>query len=727
MMPVPAPTNPMPLASWFWRSYFRAAVVPLLVIELSFLLVYWVSTQITYDRNVATVEAVSTEELGRTARSQAATIAQTLQGVSGLTRVFAAETARALAAPVPPVSAAERERYALSPDGVLYTRPDAAGAPRQAAAFFSGVIPVGPAQMDTVWRSTLLDPLMKAMTDANPLITQVYVNTHESYNRIYPGFDVLATYEPAMDIPSFNFYYEADASHNPGAKAVWTAAYVDPAGSGWMVSSIAPVYRGDTLEAVVGVDVTIKTIIDTILNLTLPWDGYAVLVGRDGAILALPRRGEQDFGLTELTDHTYADAIQSDTFKPDDFNILKRADTKAIAEAIGSGDGHVFTLDLTRRLVAAVAPVAGPGWSLVVLAPESAILAHANDLYAGLVKVGTAMIVILLLFYLVFFAVLYGRARTMSQRVAAPLRTLEAAIERIGARDYDQPVPVTEVEELNRLGAGVRAMAAQLSDADRAQQEAANRARDSLDRERWLNEQQRQFINVVSHEFRTPLAIIDSSARVLERRPEALGPADLAARAGRMRTAVRRLCDVVDSGIAFARVERTGDAPWSAVDLDALCRAAVAGSLEAFPDRQVIVEAAALPPLHGDPGAIRVAIAALVDNALRYSPTDTVVRVNLGLAGDSAVVTVSDDGPGIAAEDLPRIKQQFFRGGNSHGTHGAGVGLYIADVCAKLHQGRLDVSCGVGKVRGTRCSLGLPLAAKDVPPPTVPGCEPELA
>lgn len=51
-----------------------------------------------------------------------------------------------------------------------------------------------------------------------------------------------------MDIPIYNFYYLADLAHNPSKEVIWTDAYLDPAGAGWMISAIAPVYKGDFLE-----------------------------------------------------------------------------------------------------------------------------------------------------------------------------------------------------------------------------------------------------------------------------------------------------------------------------------------------------------------------------------------------------------------------------------------------------------------------------------------------
>ena len=65
-----------------------------------------------------------------------------------------------------------------------------------------------------------------------PLIEQLYYNTHDSLNRIYPYFEVLSQYPSRVHIPSYNFYYEADAKHNPQRKVGWTDVYVDPAGMG---------------------------------------------------------------------------------------------------------------------------------------------------------------------------------------------------------------------------------------------------------------------------------------------------------------------------------------------------------------------------------------------------------------------------------------------------------------------------------------------------------------
>src|SRR5690606_18261079 len=135
---------------------------------------------------------------------------------------------------------------ALNAAGVRYSPRDEGGA----AAFYSGSTPPARQDLDKVARLRGLDPLMMELKARVPLIASLYFNSWDSYNHIYPWFSTPDQYPNDMVIPDYNFYYLADAEHNPGRGVVWTDVYLDPAGHGWMMSAIAPVYRGDFLEGV---------------------------------------------------------------------------------------------------------------------------------------------------------------------------------------------------------------------------------------------------------------------------------------------------------------------------------------------------------------------------------------------------------------------------------------------------------------------------------------------
>lgn len=220
------------------------------------------------------------------------------------------------------LSSVDPSIYSLSDTGVFYKPNDDGGS----AVFVSGCIPVNDAIKRIVYFTTPLDALFRQIIAKNDEVVQVYYNDKHSYNRIYPFFDVLMQYEHGMVIPDFNFYYLADAKHNPARTAVWVnEPYVDPAGRGWMVSAIAPVYVKDQLEGVVGLDITINTITDqyvaTEKNPVLIFDQKGLVVSIDDSLTHL-------FSLPPLKDHRYLETIKADTFKPDQYNLLKSKSPK---------------------------------------------------------------------------------------------------------------------------------------------------------------------------------------------------------------------------------------------------------------------------------------------------------------------------------------------------------------------------------------------------------------
>lgn len=699
----------VPLAKWLGASYLRAAIIPFVLIELGFLIGYWATGNFTYERNVQTVTKVSRNYLADIANREAMTIQATLGSVEGLAKLYAMETRGALAKPYDP-PASEKARYVLGDNGVFHTRTGG----DETASFYSGIVPVGPAQVDKVWRTAQLDSTMRNIKASSPLIRQVYLNTWDSYNRIYPYIDAASQYAPKMNIPTYNFYYEADLRHNPDRKVVWTDAYVDPAGSGWMVSAIAPVYGPRRMEAVVGIDLTVETILQRILALDLPWKGYAMLVGRDGTILALPPAGEGDLGLKEMKDHHYDEAIRSDTFKPDHFNIMRRSELKRLAQAIASGKPQVTRIKLGgREMLAANAPVTGPGWNLVVVAPAKDILADATSLRASLRNVGLVMLAVLIVFYAGFFVFLTLRARVMSRRVAEPLGAIEVLMDRIGAGEYDQRAPRFGVTEIDNVSDRLVAMGGKLGEAYRQIVDQESTVRNLLENEKQVTSGQRRFINIMSHEFRTPLTVIDSCGQILRRRAARLTEETAIERSEMLRRAAARIDDVMKSalqlmhledGIIECRVEK--------VAVSGMVRDAMLVGSRARSDVEVIapdVDEDAC--VSADPALIQSALSAVIDNACKYSPVGGRVTIECAAGHDGYRIVVRDQGIGILADDLPLVCERFFRGANSTAVPGAGTGLYVASTLVKAQGGELEILSTVDV--GTQVIVTLPFAASD--------------
>jgi len=466
----------MPLIRWIWRAYFRSSLIPLIIVEVALITIYFVSNAFSTRENTDTVRQLAEQNLTQLAQREAKNIDRQMEGVAQATDFLRRMTHAVMVDGISP-QRDDPSRFAYADYGAYYTTRDTGGS----AVFYSGAVPIGAAEREKAMRSAGLDPAFKDIKHSFPLIVQIYYNTHDSLNRIYPYFDVLPQYPAKMDIPKYNFYYEADATHNPKRKVVWTDVYVDPAGQGWMTSCIAPVYRGDFLEGVLGSDVTIGTIISDVLNLQIPWEGYGLLISREGTIMALPKAGEADWGLQEMTRHEYKSAIQQDTFKPDAFKIDARAGNRELAEDIRSNAAGMRHTVLGDKRIVSWATIPQTGWKLLVVAPEHNIYAPAQTLADRLNHIAWLMVGGMLAFYVIFFFLLFHRARQMSQFVAQPLQQIDSMVQRVAAGEYLQPAPDLQVSELHETALGVVQMGEKLHAADqsrvKAELELAERSR----------------------------------------------------------------------------------------------------------------------------------------------------------------------------------------------------------------------------------------------------------
>lgn len=154
----------MPLQKWLWRSYLRSAIIPLLFIEITFLAIYWISNSLVYKENISAVNAISDKFLTDVAAREAETISSTMAGVSSATELFSRQTLKALNGNYNPPDI-EKRRYKLTERGAFISTHDIG----TTASFYSGIVPIGPQQIEKVWKLAALDPLMIDIKNSNPL------------------------------------------------------------------------------------------------------------------------------------------------------------------------------------------------------------------------------------------------------------------------------------------------------------------------------------------------------------------------------------------------------------------------------------------------------------------------------------------------------------------------------------------------------------------------------
>ena len=237
----------------------------------------------------------------------------------------------------------------------------------------------------------------------------------------------------------------------------------------------------------------------------------------------------------------------------------------------------------------------------------------------------------------------------------------------------------------------------------------------ALERERGVSEFYRGFASMVSHQFRTPLAIIASSMQRLVRRGDKVTPEEIAQRAAKVRSGIARLTRLVESTLDAARLD-TGqiEVKSASCDLVQLVHMICERQTEGMPEREIdIVSEPGTPVLaQCDPALVEHVIANLLSNAIKYSPADTRIEIRLGLEsgieGGRVCCAVSDRGVGIPADELPRLFERFFRASTASGVTGTGIGLNLSRSLARLQGGDVTVETREGE--GSTFTLHLPLS-----------------
>jgi signal transduction histidine kinase/HPt (histidine-containing phosphotransfer) domain-containing protein/ActR/RegA family two-component response regulator len=676
------------------------------------------------------LQSVQTQ-MNDSAAQLADVVQQQLAPAQKAAETLAAATLHAYEHPVA-ASAAEVARYADGPNGSYSTTAVDGGA----SMIYTGFHPVGPAEKAKAAQLAAIDPTMTAIVNANPLIVQAYVNTWDSMNRIYPGFDVQATYPARMDIASYNFFYQADAAHNPERGPVWTNVYIDPAGQGWMISAVAPVYFGGRLEAVVGVDVTVARLIGSLLAQPQPFGAASVLLDGDDVIMAMPRSAEDLFHLREVTTANYSTFVTQDTFKPDQFDLRKRPDSRQLAALVDSSarGGGTSTLDDAGVLASWHQVENGTNWKVMTLVSSASVQAlHAPG--ERLKAAAAATLWVLAAAFLAFGIVLAVRFRSLANAFTGPLEAIDEATARIAAGDYTPDLPPASVAEMQRTSDHLLTMGRSLQAAHDRLQTEAEESRQLIDAARTTADStsrlKDEFLASMSHEIRTPL---NGVIGVLSLLADDDLPEDARRQLAVARASADDLLVLVNDVLDFAKIE-AGQV--SVVVEDARLSDVMFGIRHLYEpfaheqrDRLEVEIHPALPAwVRLDRIRVRQALANLVSNALKFTEGGLVTMravpetpVTEPGAGTFLLrFEVVDTGRGVEPEVRDKLFTRFTQGdplaARKH--PGTGLGLAITKRLAELIGGSVGLESDVG--RGStfwftvECEPGEPLPEPPVP------------
>lgn len=242
---------------------------------------------------------------------------------------------------------------------------------------------------------------------------------------------------------------------------------------------------------------------------------------------------------------------------------------------------------------------------------------------------------------------------------------------------------------------------------ERKQMEQELRA--ALEKEKELNEFKSRFSSMVSHEFRTPLAVILTSTGLLERYSQRMTEEKKQEHLTQIQTQVQRLVGLLDDVLILSRAE-TIDISLTAetLDLNALCTDIVREIQQTTAKHQINFTISGQPqPVSMDAKLIRQAITNLLTNAVKYSPDGGAVTLNLVYEEPNVGIRIQDEGIGIPEADQKHLFERFHRAQNVGNISGTGLGLAIVKRAVEAHGGSIGVESTTGV--GTTFTLHLPM------------------
>jgi len=381
------PKSPISLHKLIYKNYLSSSLLPIFAIEIVLLLLYFGVSYFITQKSQELLQDEATQNLVEITKREAQNINIQLEEISRLSHLMRRDHEHFFASDGCYLPNAEPV-FGRHKNGVYHKLEDNGGS----SLYYAASTKLGKREYRQSRCSEMLDLLMKNIVDTHPLITQAYLNTKDSMNRLYPFMkDAPVQYGAILDVTAYNFYYLADSHHNPTKKSVWTSAYLDPAGQGWMISNIVPIYHKNdegrtALEGVSGLDVTIDSFVRNTLEIDLPWGASAFMIDKEGVILAMPKEVERIFKLKELKEHSYDTSISKTILKPENYSFR-------YMQSLLDARTHYITLPLDdKEYIITQEIVAETGWRLMILLDKERLFAPMQKLKTQIDFIGYLVI-----------------------------------------------------------------------------------------------------------------------------------------------------------------------------------------------------------------------------------------------------------------------------------------------------------------------------------------------
>lgn len=295
-----------------------------------------------------------------------------------------------------------------------------------------------------------------------------------------------------------------------------------------------------------------------------------------------------------------------------------------------------------------------------------------------------------------------------------PLIELIIAMRSLAQNQTDIDVEGTkrtdEIGEMARAVILFRENIINLAESKQQLEQQAIILQENLSAEQELALHQRNFVSMASHEFRTPLNIIDGQAQRLSRHQHKIEPSEIETRTTAIRTAVHRMTSMIDTLLEGTRLvdgEHQIYLQTTTFSITNLLHEVCQQHQEIAPYAEINENWDSTPLIcMADYKLLFQAFSNIVGNAIKYSSRNSIININVIRHEADFSVVFSDNGIGVNPDDIPNLFNRYYRGTNVSGVVGTGLGLYIVKTVIDLHGGEIKIDSELGK--GTRIIIKLP-------------------
>jgi signal transduction histidine kinase len=673
--------------------FIKFSLIPILVVEITLIILYFSINKYIATKNTDLMlnEAITSSQ--NILKNEANKISEKLRQVSEYATILQKEHESIFKNSENIYLPNGKPTFDVASNGVYY-KTNKVGA----SLYYSSNTKITEVEAHKALFTEAMDTSLKNIVDTNPLIMASYFNSWDDLNRLYPFIPkVYEQYGEHINMEDYNFYYLADQKHNPSRKPVWTSAYLDPAGNGWMLSCIVPIYKNDFLEGVTGLDITIDSFVKNILDAKLPYDANLFMVDNEGMIIAMPNEIEKLLGLKELKDHLYTDVLLNTIEKPEEYNILKNKSPFAehFKNLINTNSTEELII-ADKKYLTLMENVGETNWKMMILVDEDKLFSSIESLRDLTNKIGYLAIGLLILFYVIFFYILLRRINKFSNDITQPIEFLSDQTTQLTKNDIEFKSVNTNVLEISQLSDNFEYMIKEL----KQKAHKLNKAKIIAEN---ANKSKDEFLANISHELKTPLNSINVISEIMTTNKQKnltekdIKNLDVINKSG------KNLLVLINDILDYSKLNV------GKINLDIrefkvndFIKNIVNSFESQFRAKNINFELnidSSLESIITDEKRVAQIINNLLSNACKFTSENKNVSLSLIDQNEYVKIKVQDEGIGIPSDKLKLIFDRFSQvdSTTTRKFTGTGLGLTICKELVKLLKGEIKVESQEGK------------------------------